>query len=81
MSFTRDSLGGPGAAITIHRDTAFETSTVISDPNRQYVIVVGKLAEYRTNYHTIIGGDFSLVQDVTLDRSSTSSQTLKSKLA
>lgn len=29
-----------------------------------------------TRYHTIIGGDFKLVKDVTLDRSSTRPQTL-----
>lgn len=32
-----------GAAIIIHRDVAFEPSTVISDPNGRYVIALGKL--------------------------------------
>lgn len=94
---------GQGAAIVIHKDILFETSTVISDPNGQCVIVVGNLQNTPmvlasvyaltldddkffskffaeicnlTNYHTIIGGDFNLVQDVTLDCSSTRPQTL-----
>lgn len=40
---SRFSERARGAAIIVHRDIAFEPSTLVFDPNRRYVIALGKL--------------------------------------
>lgn len=40
---SRFSERARGAAIIIHKDVAFEPSSVVSDPNGRYVMVLGKL--------------------------------------
>uniref|UniRef100_A0A674MN32 Endonuclease/exonuclease/phosphatase domain-containing protein n=1 Tax=Takifugu rubripes TaxID=31033 RepID=A0A674MN32_TAKRU len=100
---SRFSERARGAAIIVHKDVAFESSSVVSDPNGRNVIVQGKLQNTpvvlasiyaptwdddkfmskifsnipnAADHHIIIGGDFNQVQDLDLDRSSTSQSSL-----
>lgn len=59
MFHSRFSERARGAAIIIHRDTAFEPTTTISDPNGWYVIVSGRLQ----NTHVVLASIYAPIWD------------------